>query len=314
MLRDARERRGETLADVARALKLSTHQVEALEQERFDTLPGPAFVRGFMRNYARHLKLDLEARIADLDFGGAVQPTRLTTVTNASGEIPAGGQVVRSGVKPALVVVTGMVIVLGAGWYFDWFRMDEPPQASAPRSLPAPEPAPPALAIGARLGDAPAVMSEPAISLLSGAEGSDDSQSAAASGDMITGDEPEDVPGADANGTPEQPAVAEPAVAREPAASTVGGAAEEESVELPAGHGRLLFSLSGESWIQVRDRDGVSLFTGTGTPGSTRVVQGQPPFAIVVGNAAMVSLTFNGEEVDLAPHTRSGGVARMTVQ
>lgn len=58
MLRLAREARGESLADAAYALKLTQSQVDAMERERFDLLPGPAFVRGFLRNYARHLGVE----------------------------------------------------------------------------------------------------------------------------------------------------------------------------------------------------------------------------------------------------------------
>ncbi|MBI2295364.1 MAG: helix-turn-helix domain-containing protein, partial [Betaproteobacteria bacterium] len=47
-------------SDVARQLKLSVWQIEALEAGQFDRLPGPVFVRGFIRNYARLVKLDPE--------------------------------------------------------------------------------------------------------------------------------------------------------------------------------------------------------------------------------------------------------------
>jgi cytoskeleton protein RodZ len=54
----AREARGLALADVAQQLKFAPRQLEALEQERFEALPGATFVRGMVRNYARLLKVD----------------------------------------------------------------------------------------------------------------------------------------------------------------------------------------------------------------------------------------------------------------
>lgn len=54
----AREARGLALADVAQQLKFAPRQLEALEQERFEALPGGTFARGMVRNYARLLKLD----------------------------------------------------------------------------------------------------------------------------------------------------------------------------------------------------------------------------------------------------------------
>ncbi len=60
LLARARETQNLSMADAARQLKLSVWQVEALETGLYDRLPGPVFVRGFIRNYARLVKLDPE--------------------------------------------------------------------------------------------------------------------------------------------------------------------------------------------------------------------------------------------------------------
>lgn len=57
-LKRAREAAGLAIGDVAVRLKLLPRQVESLEGERFDRLPGPAIARGIVRNYARLLNLD----------------------------------------------------------------------------------------------------------------------------------------------------------------------------------------------------------------------------------------------------------------
>jgi cytoskeleton protein RodZ len=54
----ARQSRGMTVGEIAQQLKLSPWQVEALESNDVKRLPSPVFVRGFIRNYARLLKLD----------------------------------------------------------------------------------------------------------------------------------------------------------------------------------------------------------------------------------------------------------------
>ncbi len=59
-LSEARQAQNMAAADVARHLKLSVWQVEALEAGRYQQLPGAIFVRGFIRNYARLVKLDAE--------------------------------------------------------------------------------------------------------------------------------------------------------------------------------------------------------------------------------------------------------------
>ena len=322
LLRDARERRGETLADVAHVLKLSTHQVAALEAERFDLLPGLTFVRGFLRNYARHVRLDLDTRIAALGGPPGSEQVRLSTVTNASGEIPSAGVSAARGVRSALVVVAVMLLALALGWYFDWFKMDEAPQPVAtsqtsrtatqreeapvsPAEAPS-EPADEDMLSGVVADDGAPVELEPVAEMPAPPVASVDAPLSDSGSSMA--DETASVPPSDAV-TPELATTGSERASVETAAVGHSGAVSAE-----AGVDRLSFSLRGESWIQVRDRDGVALYTGTGAPGSTRVVQGQPPFSIVVGNAAMVSLEFNGQAVDLVPHTSQGGVARLTVR
>ena len=61
MLRNARMARNLSVDDVSRQLRISGQQVEAIEKEDFDQLPGRTFVRGFVRNYASLLQLDAHA-------------------------------------------------------------------------------------------------------------------------------------------------------------------------------------------------------------------------------------------------------------
>lgn len=57
-LRDARRKRGLELDAVQRATRIRRRYLEAIEDERFDLLPGVAYARGFLREYAEFLGLD----------------------------------------------------------------------------------------------------------------------------------------------------------------------------------------------------------------------------------------------------------------
>jgi cytoskeleton protein RodZ len=57
-LRAAREHQKLELSDVERATRIRTKYLQALEEERFDVLPGTAYVKGFLRTYADFLELD----------------------------------------------------------------------------------------------------------------------------------------------------------------------------------------------------------------------------------------------------------------
>ena len=70
-LREARERRGLTAEDVHRSLRIRARYLQALEDERWELLPGEAYAKGFLRSYAEFLGLEgslfvdeLKARIA----------------------------------------------------------------------------------------------------------------------------------------------------------------------------------------------------------------------------------------------------------
>src|SRR5436305_15062590 len=65
MLRDARERRGISLRQIASATKISVAVLEALERNDISKLPGGIFGRAFVRSYAVEVGLDPDATIQD---------------------------------------------------------------------------------------------------------------------------------------------------------------------------------------------------------------------------------------------------------
>lgn len=57
-LKDSRESLGISVHAAAQALHLRIHYIEAIESGKFDALPGKAYVRGYIRNYALFLGID----------------------------------------------------------------------------------------------------------------------------------------------------------------------------------------------------------------------------------------------------------------
>jgi cytoskeleton protein RodZ len=57
-LREARTRRGLSLDDVTTGLRIRERYVTALEEERWELMPGEAYAKGFLRMYAEFLGLD----------------------------------------------------------------------------------------------------------------------------------------------------------------------------------------------------------------------------------------------------------------
>lgn len=58
MIRGAREARGMSLRELAAATRIPRTSLSHIEDDAFDELPAEVFVRGFLRNAARELRLD----------------------------------------------------------------------------------------------------------------------------------------------------------------------------------------------------------------------------------------------------------------
>jgi len=63
--RKARESKELSLDDVSNVTKISARMLQAIEEERFDQLPGGVFNKGFIRAYAKHLGLNSEDAVTD---------------------------------------------------------------------------------------------------------------------------------------------------------------------------------------------------------------------------------------------------------
>ena len=67
MLREARESRGESLEDVERVTHIRPRQLSALEADNYAALPSPAQARGYVKNYAQHLGLDVQEALGQYE-------------------------------------------------------------------------------------------------------------------------------------------------------------------------------------------------------------------------------------------------------
>lgn len=66
-LREERERQKLTISQVADATNIKNDHIRALEQGLWDVFGAVAYARGFVRNYARHLRLDADALVKQLN-------------------------------------------------------------------------------------------------------------------------------------------------------------------------------------------------------------------------------------------------------
>ncbi len=64
LLKGEREKRGFSLDQLSQITRLRKHYIEALEDENWDNLPSPVYVKGFIRAYAQGLGFDAKEAIS----------------------------------------------------------------------------------------------------------------------------------------------------------------------------------------------------------------------------------------------------------
>ena len=74
----------------------------------------------------------------------------------------------------------------------------------------------------------------------------------------------------------------------------------------------LLLNLTGDSWIEIYDKEGNRLFLDLARGGKNYIINGNSPFDILLGAANEVSIEFNGSSVDIEPYIKFG-IARFTL-
>src|SRR5436190_15201785 len=114
-LRAYRENAQLTVDDVAHHLKLARRQVLAIENDELDALPGPTFVRGFIRNYARLLRVDPLPLLEASNLVAAASAP-IEQIAPTMGELPAHGSPTSSWTR--WLIPAGLVLVLAAGVAF----------------------------------------------------------------------------------------------------------------------------------------------------------------------------------------------------
>ncbi len=270
----ARESCGLSIAEVARQLKLSPTQVEAMEAGDYRRLPGPVFARGFLRNYARLVKLDPEVLLASAE-------QRLRPAAQAEPEFPhsvnipfpTGREFKWRKYAIAVPVLLALVVLAGI---FEAYRED-------------------ATAVSVKSG--PVALPQPQVAVREQAAASSVPQIAAVSDAEVKPALTLDATALSAKAATEKSTL--------PAHAAVA--------ERKPGEHLLQLTFDTQSWVEIHDRTGRRIFSRLNAAGTEQTVSGEPPLTLVVGNARGVRLTRNGQPVDLAPHTNVS-VARLTLE
>ena len=130
LLRDQREARGLGLSEVEKSLRIRHQHLEAIEEGRFDKLPGAAYIPAFLRAYAAHVGLDPEKVMTAYHLSGPVPIKRPLT-------LPADFPIVERRAPIGLAVLT-VLLVVGAG-YAAWHYLPREQAVVAEKVPPVPD-------------------------------------------------------------------------------------------------------------------------------------------------------------------------------
>ena len=282
-----REAMGWSVEQVADQLKLAVRQVVALEAGDYASLPGPAVVRGFVRAYAKIVKLDplpLVTLIA-LDAPGPTDATGTTLrrdkpASFSEVRFPSYGKRAALPLVP-IIAVLAVIAAAGAAWHFGLIpqglvRADGAAAPSATASTAATAIVQPNLTItpaGVSASGAPAT---PAVQINS-------------------------------LQNPSVPLISVPP----PSSAAAGGAVPvlPNSPSLPAapatvatpGANALVVTVREDSWVEVRRARGAPLIARLVKGGTTESFDIIEPVTLVVGKPGAVSATLRGAAVELPP-------------
>jgi cytoskeletal protein RodZ len=265
-----------TLQDIASTTKIGTRTLQALEEERFEQLPGGIFNKGFVRSYARSVGLDEDKTVAA--YLEAAKATLSETDMQAlSSQVSASRQSMR---EPwvfnarAFVGVLAVIVavVMGGLWLKEHLKEIKQTAAAQVRTeSPAVNPAPPVT-----------VPVQPNV----------------VAGDPNAGAGSNQAPNDAVPNSAVQNGVANNAANRVDAAKDATGSTGGSASAASASPVEVSISATSRAWISVRS-DGKQVETLTLDPEKpdlrARSYRAKEKLMLVVGNPAGLSVTYNGK-------------------
>jgi cytoskeleton protein RodZ len=299
-LRRLREGRGVSLEEIARATRVSSGYLHALEADDFASLPVPVFTRGFIRAYCQTHGEAAEPALGLYDARSDPTPA-MAEASAAAPSRPASSRIAAASAptpknRGPLLISFVLLVVLGIALFAVTLMLqsgrDPAGAGRAAASRPATVAPAPSLPSGASTGESSAGSSVPA---------------AAAPASAPASPVPPAAPPASAS-APSGPATGAPSATASAPVSAPGpvGSAPAPAPSPPGDRvHRLIARTTQPTWIRVRTEDG-RVTEETIPANQVREWHSTGPFRVTVGNAGGVALELNGRAVP--PLGASGAV------
>ena len=345
-LQAARIQQGLSLDDVASRMHLSISILEALEENDFEEITAPIFVKGYLRAYARIVSLSEDEMIEMYSQYYSEEDPPITSTSNMAPELTSTDARIKWTTYLVIIVLGAL---LAAWWWNKEQNQETPISLDAQAPVTEPENAGQSEVASSEI----AAVSESEMTAESQPESAVESETdsdvepeAAAETAAPAEVEPEPVEQESVEPEPvvdETPAAAEDTESAAPeteeaaveeitdseaAAEAEGGEQVEPPPQIqvtetvqgfrttllaPSGSDKLIIVVNADTWADVIDGEGHQMVYDLLRANRTLELTGESPFTVFLGNGHGVEITFNGEDVEVLSRVRSDNTARLKV-
>ena len=292
ILREEREKRNQTIDEIAQLLNLKPELIESIESDDYQSHAAPTYTRGYLRSYAK---------LVDVDANSLIELFDNTYVQESTPEIQpkvSGQTQISSNDKPVKLVTylisLGLVLLVLIWWQGNF-------DMSSLQNLVNKQPEAPAVNQG--FDYEYTIVTHP----------DDPNYRADTRPEDYQAELPEEMPPVESDlmGVDDAPGITATDANTESneATRSVQEQADNEATTSNATEDDLTLLVKAESWIEVYDASKKRLFLDLAKPGSIIQLGGLKPYSLLIGNANAVKIQFQGKDYDLTPHINSG-VAR----
>ena len=341
-LQAARIEQGLTLDDVATRMHLNANILEAIEDNDFEEITAPIFVKGYLRAYARIVSLDEDDMIDQyIDFYSEEDPP-ISSISNITSEL----SVTDLRIKWTTYILLLIIGVSLAAWWWNKEQSDEAPISLDAQTSSPEDPAKSSTdgvsseieAVSEELIEsgetveatisqsvsvtaaevepaATTAMPEPSVA-------DDEVEVVDVVEDEVVADEVVEVTeGEVVEGEVAEDEVAESEVAEGESVEAETGLlvsaqiTPDQSIRIaPGGSDKLKIIVHADTWADIKDATSYQLVYDLLRADNTVELTGQAPFTVFLGNGHGVEIIFNGEDIEVAPRIRDDNTARLKIR
>lgn len=332
-LQAARLSLGMTVDEIAKKMCLSTAILNSLEDNDFEAITAPIFVKGYLRSYARLVNIDENEIIEQYSSSNTEDDPPISSTRNISTAI----NVDESGTRRlTYLVIAGLIVLLSFWW---WNRYQQPAETLSLDAVEEPVLSSRPETTETEMTEEIAV--EAALEVLVEADVPQPEEQASSvdrlsiepmAGERVISEmektevvEPEVVESIESVATTEiEPlsqdnsveeitdVVNEVETLTEPVIDAGQDEQQLESTE-PVDQKGLVITVIADSWVNIKDADGNKLVYDLLRSGEKITVDGKTPLRAFLGNGHGVSLQYMGKEIDLSTLIRDDNTARVRI-